>query len=129
MLDILTKENSKLGPVQISVGIRVDLPIYQVRINMILKKKRLPVDIFQVRGYKPAPVAWPGMAAEVDQLGERMARWTKCLAFVSFACVFVCLFVCLFVISNKIIFALVIIVIITIKIIPVFTIYLFVCLL
>ena len=40
MLDILTKENSKLGPVQISVGIRVDLPIYQVRIKTILKKKR-----------------------------------------------------------------------------------------
>ena len=92
MLDILTKENSKLGPVQISVGIRVDLPIYQVRIKTILKKERLPPDIFQVRGYKPAPVAWPGMAAEVDQLGERMARFICfCICFICCICLFVIL--------------------------------------
>ena len=29
----------------------------------------------QVRGYKPVPVAWPEMAEEVDELGERLARW------------------------------------------------------
>ena len=92
MLDILTKENSKLGPVQISVGIRVDLPIYQVRIKTILKKKRLPIDMFQVRGYKPAPVAWPGMADEVDQLGERMARFICFLHLLYLLHLFVCYF-------------------------------------
>ena len=33
--------------------------------------------LLQVRGYKPAPVAWPEMSEEVDELGERMARWRK----------------------------------------------------
>ena len=39
MLDILTKENSTKGPVQISVGIRVDISIYQVRTKAKLKIK------------------------------------------------------------------------------------------
>ena len=30
--------------------------------------------IFKVRGYKPAPVAWPKISEEVDDLGRRMSR-------------------------------------------------------
>ena len=76
MLEILAKELCSNGPVQISVGIRVDRSIYQVKCETKVTNHHrwFKTTLFKVRGYKPAPVAWPMMSEEVDDLGKRMSR-------------------------------------------------------
>ena len=76
MLEILAKELCSNGPVQISVGIRVDRSIYQVKCETKVTNPHrwFKTTLFKVRGYKPAPVAWPKMSEEVDDLGKRMSR-------------------------------------------------------
>ena len=74
MLEILAKELCPNGLVQISVGIRVDRSIYQVKCETKVMNHHWWSKTIKVRGYKPAPVAWPKMTEEVDDLGRRMSR-------------------------------------------------------
>ena len=76
MLEILAKELCSNSLVQISVGIRVDRSIYQVKCETKVTNPHrwLKTTLFKVRGYKPAPVAWPKMSEEVDDLERRMSR-------------------------------------------------------
>ena len=89
MLEILAKELCSNGLVQICVGIRVDRSIYQVKCETkVTNPHRWSKTIlYKVRGYKPAPVAWPMMSEEVDDLGKRMSR---CQIFVFWYQAFIC---------------------------------------